>query len=158
LFRDRLAGAVERIRQEPGRIALLILDLDGFKAVNDTYGHTAGDELLIVIAERIRGVVRRGDTVARLGGDEFTILMEDLADDGEAVILAQRVLTAIQQPIKLADAEAKVGCSIGIAYGNQGVHSEELLSAADHAMYQAKAGGKNQYVVSPAEQAATLTR
>ena len=128
-------------------MALLLLDLDGFKAVNDTLGHTAGDQLLMIVADRLRTAVRPADTVARLGGDEFTVVLDDVVD-GTATTIAQRVLAAVQMPIDLdGTPRTAIGCSIGIAHGDRGMTAETLLIEADLAMYRAKAAGKGRYLV-----------
>lgn len=126
-------------------LAVCFLDLDGFKAVNDTYGHEAGDVLLQAMAVRIKGQVRAGDTVVRLGGDEFVLLLGDVNTLGECEQILKRVLTTVAEPVELADgASASVSASIGVAiYPNDGSSSDELLRSADQAMYRAKAEGKN---------------
>lgn len=158
LLLDRLRIAIDRwTRREQDLFALLFLDVDGFKQVNDTYGHQVGDELLIELARRLEGCLRASDTVARigsdhtlarLGGDEFTILLCGLRDDSDAVRVADRLLRELQTPISLRQATVKIGVSIGIAYGNgRHVHPEQVLRDADTAMYRAKAQGKNRIEV-----------
>ncbi len=144
LFLDHLQLAIARHARHPQRhFAVLFLDFDRFKIVNDSLGHLAGDELLIEIARRIVKCVRPGDTVARLGGDEFTILLEDLHSEEEAISLAERIQKTLTQPIKLIMTEVTITASIGIAYSSIGYQKpEELLRDADTAMYQAKSRGK----------------
>jgi diguanylate cyclase (GGDEF)-like protein/PAS domain S-box-containing protein len=123
--------------------AVLFVDLDGFKQVNDCFGHAAGDELLVVVARRILHSVRPGDTVARLGGDEFVILARDVGTDGARGI-AERVSEAVRGPLSLRDDVVTVTCSIGIAVG--GAHIDaSLVDAADAALYQAKEGGRDRW-------------
>jgi diguanylate cyclase (GGDEF)-like protein/PAS domain S-box-containing protein len=138
LFADRVDHALRRRR---GGLAVLFLDLDGFKFINDWLGHAAGDELLTQVAARLRDCMRPGDTIARLGGDEFAILVED-ADARDAVAVAERVAQALEPPFLIADRVVDVTGSIGIATSTDGVTAcEELLRNADLAMYRAKAVG-----------------
>jgi diguanylate cyclase (GGDEF)-like protein/PAS domain S-box-containing protein len=139
LFGDRLAGALERAGRGGGRVALLTLDLDGFKQVNDSLGHAVGDEVLVAVASRLREQLRGVDTVARLGGDEFVVLMEAEAD-GHAERLADRLITAITAPVRTRAGDQVVGVSVGIARtGPQTSTAEQLLRQSDVAMYSAKA-------------------
>jgi diguanylate cyclase (GGDEF)-like protein/PAS domain S-box-containing protein len=142
LFTDRVEHALVRSRTGE-RAAVLFLDLDDFKAVNDTRGHIVGDALLRAVADRLLEILAASQTVARLGGDEFAILVEDV-DVGAAVDVAERVITALQAPFEVEGGEVFVTTSVGIAVG--GV-ADELLRSADVAMYRAKASGKAQYVV-----------
>lgn len=144
LLFDRLSQVSQRAKRHPtvARPALLFIDLDSFKAVNDDRGHTAGDAILRLLARRMTGAVRPEDTVARLGGDEFVVLCEAIPHRGWAVQLAGRVLAAIQAPIVDGDSSVVVGASIGVAVGDQpGWDPDRLLSEADHAMYRAKQQG-----------------
>ncbi len=126
--------------------AVLCLDLDDFKAVNDTSGHDAGDELLVAVAERLRENVREGDIAARMGGDEFAIIQPAATQPGAAVALAQRLLSTIGQPFELAGGRAVVGASIGIAiFPQHGDNPETLLRNADVALYRAKRAGRRTY-------------
>ena len=138
LFADRLGHAVERSRQTRERIAVLFIDLDRFKSVNDNFGHAAGDELLRQAAERMRGAVRPADTVARLGGDEFTVLCEDLNAVNEASWVADRVSAALERPFDLFGSRTTIGVSIGVAVADADDNAEALLDEADAAMYRAK--------------------
>ncbi len=149
LFRDRIAHAVARNLRDGGRVTLLLIDLDDFKTVNDTLGHSAGDKLLTTVADRLSAHVRPSDTLARLGGDEFAVLVEDL-DDLAAQDLAQRILGAVRLPVRLGDRDVVCTMSIGIATAKAGdgaTDTEELLRDADLAMYSAKRGGRNRYAV-----------
>jgi diguanylate cyclase (GGDEF)-like protein len=126
--------------------ALLCLDLDGFKKVNDTRGHPAGDALLWGVADRLSACVRDTDTVARLGGDEFAILQSATDREEDAETLAQRILEAVGAPYDVDSARAVIGVSIGIAMApSDGAKAEELLNAADVALYRAKSAGGNVY-------------
>ena len=148
LFMDRLEQALARsVRRKMG-LAVLFLDLDGFKDVNDSFGHDAGDHLLVLIARRLQSSLRRVDTVARLGGDEFTIVLEDIHSITEANIVAKRIIDRVREPVELTNGRALVTTSIGIAFCAAGEERpEELVRRADIAMYWAKHGGKSRYVV-----------
>ena len=126
-----------------GRVAVLFLDLDDFKLVNDGLGHRAGDELLVAVAERIGSITRPGDVAARLGGDEFAVLLRDVAGVGDAVAVGERLLATFEQPIAVAGRDVRVGASIGIATDVAGADVDLLLAHADVAMYRAKARGKD---------------
>jgi diguanylate cyclase (GGDEF)-like protein len=141
LFADRVAHALRRTLRDPEPLAVLYIDLDGFKLVNDTLGHDAGDELLVVTAERIRGVLREGDTAARLGGDEFAVLVENLPEQSEADMVAERLRATLRAPIVIRDREFTVRASIGIALPAPGADPEMVLRQADLAMYAAKSRG-----------------
>ncbi|MGI8905332.1 MAG: PAS domain S-box protein [Candidatus Sumerlaeaceae bacterium] len=146
-FLEELERALARAkRREAAAIALLFLDLDGFKEVNDGLGHAAGDQLLVEVARVLCECVRPSDLVSRLAGDEFTIILYDLVEKSDAEAVARRILDLLQQPFRLRAGEVQTGGSIGIALSH-GEHTEghELLHDADAAMYKAKAGGKNQY-------------
>ena len=147
LLADRLAQAMARVQPEQQRLAMCFMDLDGFKAVNDTHGHEAGDELLVIVARRLEANVRTDDTVARQGGDEFVILLNGLPDVAECERAAARLLQAVREPILVNGHTVQVGASIGIALHPQdGSNAETLLRYADQAMYQAKQGGRNRWV------------
>jgi diguanylate cyclase (GGDEF)-like protein/PAS domain S-box-containing protein len=146
LFADRLRHALLRRRQQP--IAVLFLDLDDFKTVNDSLGHSAGDELLAQLAGRLRSTARAGDTVARLGGDEFALLLDDLASAAEAGQFAERLLTMLAAPMAISGKELICSASIGIAVSEPGAaQADQLLQAADVAMYEAKRHGKDRYAI-----------
>lgn len=144
LFYDRLNQAIARAKRDKESVAVLFLDLDGFKKINDTLGHASGDALLIKAAKRIQSCVRESDTVARMGGDEFTAILCNVGNGKE--IVAQKILDTIRQPFILADQSCSVGVSIGIAiYPDSGGNAEDLMKVADTAMYLAKDSGKNCY-------------
>ena len=142
-FRTCVAEAVERIDGSPDQIAVLFIDIDEFKIVNDTLGHSAGDTLLRIIAERLTGAVRSADTVARLGGDEFALVLGRLGSRAEALEIADRLLGLIRQPVEFGSKRHEASVSIGIAFGGDGLQADELLRNADLAMYAAKRAGKN---------------
>ena len=143
LFEDLLGEAVTAAGQTGECFAIMFLDLDGFKAINDNQGHAAGDEVLREVALRLRGVVRRPDTVARLGGDEFAILLRDISGSPGVVNLGERLLALVCEPIDLAEGQAKVGASIGISlFPEHGSDQATLLRCADAAMYGVKTHGK----------------
>jgi len=146
LFVDRVEQALLRHRRVPGQVALLFIDLDDFKRVNDTLGHAAGDRLLGEVAGRLRTCLRAGDTAARLGGDEFAILLDGVPDPGLGAVVARRVLAALREPVDLHGMRVTVDASIGIATTTSGFdQAGTLLRRADVAMYAAKGGGKGRY-------------
>jgi diguanylate cyclase (GGDEF)-like protein/PAS domain S-box-containing protein len=149
LFGDRLEQALRRAgrRDEEISCAVLFLDLDRFKAVNDAFGHQTGDELLATVARRLESAVRPGDTVARLGGDEFTVLLEEITGVHEATLVAERIQATLAEPFRIAGHELDVCASIGIALGSAGAQPKELIHAADVAMYRVKAGGRGGHEV-----------
>jgi diguanylate cyclase (GGDEF)-like protein/PAS domain S-box-containing protein len=152
LFRDRLDHALARASRSDLQVAVLLVDLDGFKQVNDSLGHDAGDELLREVGGRFEKLVRASDTAARFGGDEFALLLEDV-DEQDAVALAQRILDQLAMPIAIADREVALGASIGIVVRPGPAGSEELVRDADIAMYAAKDGGRGRYEVFSPEMA-----
>jgi two-component system cell cycle response regulator len=144
LFRDRLMHALALARRRGERAALLYIDLDGFKAINDTLGHAAGDEVLRLAAERFGGAVRESETIARLGGDEFTILIESLHDAAAAGKAAERILGALRAPLAVGDTEVSITASIGVAiFPDHADDGDALLHTADAAMFQAKKTGRD---------------
>ncbi len=145
LLFDRVGHALQLARRRGTRIALLFVDLDGFKPVNDRFGHAAGDAVLIDVAQRLNGCVRQSDTVARLGGDEFAVLLEDV-QPAEVDSACDRILTALSRGAHVAGHQLSLSASIGVAFGDHTETSESMLRNADLAMYEAKARGKNQYV------------
>jgi len=143
LFYDRLEHALTR---SDGGVAVLFMDLDNLKVVNDSLGHTAGDQLLIALAGRLRACLRPVDTVARLGGDEFTILLEDVVDTGAPTQLAEGIAELLRKPFELFGRDVYVSASIGVAVSGPGkAHPDDLLRRADVAMYKAKDAGKGQH-------------
>jgi len=146
LFTDRLTQSLSRARRSGKPLAVMFVDLDHFKSINDTLGHEAGDELLLEMARRLRANVRDDDTVARLGGDEFTIILAELRQPEDAIGVAEKLIAAIEQPLPIAGTSIEVSASIGIAlYPNDGTDAESLLRNADSAMYRAKEAGRNTY-------------
>ncbi|MCC6930865.1 MAG: EAL domain-containing protein [Gemmatimonadaceae bacterium] len=143
LFQDRLDHACRRAARAPGSVALLFLDLDDFKRINDSLGHAAGDALLVETGARVASQLRDGDTLARLGGDEFAILLEGVEDVEMPTSVAARVLSALRDPITIAGKEIHVCVSIGIATTRDAVTPVELMRNADLAMYLAKSRGKD---------------
>lgn len=144
LFHDRLVQAMARARRRKSALALIFLDLDGFKEINDTLGHKAGDRLLRAVGARLKHSLREGDTVARLGGDEFTVILEDLHDRDEATSVAFKVLGTLAKPLTLDKQEFAVTASAGLTvYPEDSRNIETLLKNADTAMYYAKDKGKN---------------
>jgi diguanylate cyclase (GGDEF)-like protein len=160
LFRDRLTQAIARADRNRRLFALMFLDLDRFKSINDTLGHDAGDKLLKIVAERLRGCVREEDTVARLGGDEFTVILEEIREPEDAAIVGQKILAALTPPVILGGHETFITTSIGITiYPSDSGDLDSLIKNADIAMYRAKDGGKNQYqFYTPALNATSLER
>jgi len=148
LFMDRLGQALRRLDRSDRVLAVLFVDLDRFKAINDRFGHAAGDEMLIGVASRLREVLRPHDTVARLGGDEFVVLCEDLDDDRAALRVAERVLGALDRPVACGDQDVVCSASIGISLTRRSeVTPDALLRDADMAMYRAKETGRHRIEV-----------
>ncbi len=158
LFLDRLGRAIERAKRDPSHcFAVLFLDLDRFKVVNDSLGHRYGDELLVAISRRLEGSLRASDsisriggdhTVARLGGDEFTILLEDLKAPGDAALVADRILAGLAEPFNLSGQEVYASTSIGITLSQHGYDApQDMLRDADTAMYSAKSAGRARFAV-----------
>ncbi len=146
LFNDRLNQALARAQRNRRLVGLLFIDLDGFKAINDNFGHERGDHLLQAVARRLSGSVRHSDTVARVGGDEFTGLMEELTNVQSASGVAEKILASIGKPFQVGDNQILISASIGISiYPIDGGTGEILLRKADIALYRAKAMGKNRY-------------
>jgi diguanylate cyclase (GGDEF)-like protein/PAS domain S-box-containing protein len=160
MFHDRLEHDIMKCRRDGTRIAILFIDLDHFKEVNDTLGHHQGDVLLIEAARRIRTCVRESDTVARLGGDEFTVIVANLEDVSGVEGIAQKILDVLQAPFALGQEQAFVSASIGITlYPDDARDIDDLLKHADQAMYAAKGAGRNRFsYFTPALQVAALNR
>jgi diguanylate cyclase (GGDEF)-like protein/PAS domain S-box-containing protein len=152
LFQDRLERAVVHAKRHERQAALLFLDLDGFKKVNDTLGHRAGDELLKEVAVRLKQCVRMTDTIARLGGDEFTVVLDEITTTSDATQVADKIINALSAPFQFGPREMFISVSIGISlFPEHGHTGDELLKHADTAMYQAKAAGKARHNVYAAE-------
>ena len=150
LFLDRLDQNLKQSERYKRKFALLFIDLDGFKSVNDTLGHDAGDELLIRTAKRLQECVRDADTVARIGGDEFTVILSTITSVDDVQSVAQKIIRALATPFKMGNEEAQIGASIGISvFPENGTDAETLLKKADDAMYLAKKGGNIDFRMSP---------
>ncbi len=147
LFQDRLVHAIARQERDRRPLAVLLIDLDDFKTVNDSLGHAAGDELLKFVADSLRAGLRPGDTAARLGGDEFAVLVEDMRGRADAVRVAERILRALTQKLLIEDKEVFVKGSVGIAITHGGESADNVLRNADVAMYAAKGEGKGRYQI-----------
>ncbi|MET3120428.1 diguanylate cyclase (GGDEF)-like protein/PAS domain S-box-containing protein [Oxalobacteraceae bacterium GrIS 2.11] len=146
LFRDRLTLSLIQAKRNKTELAVMFVDLDRFKLVNDTLGHVKGDELLQMVAARLRDRLREGDTLARLGGDEFTLLLPDLHDKSDASRIAEQIVQSLSQPFALGDTQVHVSASVGIStYPGDGDTTDDLICHADIAMYKVKALGKNSY-------------
>lgn len=144
LFDERLSQAIKNSKRIKKQLGLLYLDLDGFKFVNDTYGHLAGDELLIEVSNRIQDILRDVDTVARLGGDEFAVVLPEIDFNKNIMIVAEKILSVVREPYELSMATANISVSIGAAcYPDDAIEKNDLTNAADSAMYDAKNKGKN---------------
>ncbi len=151
LFDDRVAHALARAARDGTGLAVLYLDLDRFKQLNDTLGHAAGDRVLVAVAERLVAAVRVGDTVARLGGDEFAVLLEGahrVQAEADAVSVAERIAAALRTPVDVAGVAHRLYASIGIASGSGTASADDLLRGADRAMYVAKARGGNRHALT----------
>ncbi len=143
-FETSLTVAIHAAGENEEELALLFIDLDGFKAVNDQLGHSAGDKVLTLVAKRLHEIVRAGDLVARLGGDEFVIVIPSLHRKHDAISIAEKIVTILAEPIPVGDKAAEIGASVGIAiYPHHGTCPESLMAAADAAMYQRKQAGRN---------------
>ena len=145
LFDDRVTQAVERRQRHGGRLAVLFVDLDGFKPINDSFGHGFGDQVLQEMARRLAATARPTDTVARVGGDEFVLLLESDVTEAAIVQLAQRLIQALSQPVALQDREVNLSCSVGIALDTDGTVAAKLMAHADSAMYAAKRAGGSSF-------------
>ena len=146
LLADRLKQAITQTRRQERGLALVYLDLDGFKEINDTYGHDTGDQLLILISQRLRATLREGDTLARLGGDEFVAVLTDIKNQTECEVVLARLLEAASTPVNVRQHELQLSASLGVTlYPQDGSDADTLLRHADQAMYQAKQSGKNRY-------------
>ncbi len=151
LFRDRVDHALARSTRDRDHLAVLFVDLDDFKTINDGLGHRAGDDLLVAVSDRLRGCLRTSDSAARLGGDEFAVLLEDVGPEREAEDVAARVIASLHQPFTILGHEVFVSASIGIAFAGPATSGDQLLRSADLAMYTAKRRGKNRFETYRAE-------
>ena len=146
LLMDRFEQAISRARRERTRMALLFVDLDNFKDINDSMGHQAGDQVLRWVAARIVNNVREVDTVSRHGGDEFIVLLDGIKDEEDAVHVAEKLISDLMLPCELEEGSVELSASIGISlYPEDGTTVQELLHGADIAMYRSKRDGRNQY-------------
>jgi diguanylate cyclase (GGDEF)-like protein/PAS domain S-box-containing protein len=154
LLADRLHQGMVDVQRRGRKLAVLFLDLDGFKSVNDLHGHEAGDQLLITLASRMKQTLREGDTLARIGGDEFVAVLGDLDDSTACVPMLNRLLNAASLPVKIGNNQLQVSASLGVTSfpQNQDIEADQLLRQADQAMYQAKLAGKNRYTFFDADQ------
>jgi diguanylate cyclase (GGDEF)-like protein/PAS domain S-box-containing protein len=160
LLRDRVEQALARRRRTGATLAVIFLDLDDFKNVNDSLGHAAGDAVLQEVARRLDDCIRGCDTATRLGGDEFAVLVDDLGEESQAVAVAERILAALREPVRIAERSVEPTGSLGIAFAADGRDTaDELLRDADAAMYLAKDRGKGAYAIfEPAMHAAAVAR
>jgi diguanylate cyclase (GGDEF)-like protein len=146
MFTQRLNQALAQAERHGRRLAVLFVDLDGFKLINDTYGHNAGDTVLVDLARRLLRSMREGDTLGRLGGDEFVLLIESYHDESQLLEVARKVVETVAQPFMVGEARHVVTASVGIAaFPGDARTAQDLISCADRAMYQAKEAGKNQF-------------
>ena len=155
-FRQLVEQALRRAGTNRSTVAVLYLDLDGFKSVNDSFGHSDGDQMLAETATRLRNATRGSDAVARLGGDEFALLLEKVTTQHDAIIVADRVMNAMRRPFTLRSGEVQSGISIGIARGDASTTADDLLRNADVAMYVGKRGQKGQYMIFEPEMYAAV--
>ncbi|WP_300112400.1 EAL domain-containing protein [Rhodoferax sp.] len=154
LLADRLKQAMHNVQRRGELLAVVYLDLDGFKLINDTHGHGAGDQMLMALAGRMKQILREGDTLARIGGDEFVAVLVDLPDSGACAPLLSRLLAAAHEPLMLDNKTLQVSASLGVTFYPQAddIDADQLQRQADQAMYQAKLSGKNRFHVFDAEQ------
>lgn len=159
LFEDRLDPAVKLARRRQNRVAVLFLNLDHFKQINDTQGHPVGDQRLRAVAQRLRGCVREADTVARRGGDEFTVRLTDVADAAAAAHIAQKIIMALQAPFLIAAHPPQINASLGICLCTQEAATGQLsIANADHALYEVKQQSRGRYrFFAPAPTATMVT-
>jgi diguanylate cyclase (GGDEF)-like protein len=146
LLEDRLAQALTLARRNEAMVAVMLIDLDGFKAVNDQFGHLTGDYVLRTVARRLKDCVRESDTIARLGGDEFVVLLAGQRSAEDSTVVAEKILGALAEPVAAGGRRFEIGASIGISiFPRDGANAEQLLKHADAAMYRVKEAGKNRY-------------
>ncbi len=156
MFEETFAAALARAARANSSVALAYLDIDHFKAINDTCGHKAGDEVLVEFAKRLRAAVRATDSVARLAGDEFVAIFEGVSNDAEPAILAGKILDIARTPFMVAGKPLQVTTSVGMAIGGGGTSMEEYLALSDEALYAAKKGGRNRFALRRLDTAARL--
>ena len=148
LFTDRLEHALAHSVRDKHKIGLMFIDLDGFKPINDDYGHDVGDALLCAIAKTLNSLIRDADTVARIGGDEFVIILENITRLEDIIQVADKLLARFSEPFLAAEITCHVGCSIGIAIApDDSSNADELIKKADTAMYMAKDTGRQRYCI-----------
>ncbi|MDW9406658.1 diguanylate cyclase, partial [Pseudomonas soli] len=162
VFEGRLVGALASARRNYSRVALVFIDLNGFKTINDSLGHAAGDQVLKTTATRLYEALRNSDSVARLGGDEFVTVLEGLSTErtpeDEARVIAERLLVSLDTPISVGNTRRRVGVSLGIAlFPEHGQTRDQLIHVADLAMYEAKRSGDNQYRLGQAQVTSSRT-
>lgn len=145
-FNDRLAWAIQYAKRNKEKLAIMFIDLDGFKSINDTFGHETGDMVLIEVATRLKSCIRSVDTLARIGGDEFTVVLNQLKDEKNASIVARKFIEKLREPVVVNNCTINLSISIGIStYPNDGEEPLCLINKADMAMYEIKLNGKNGY-------------
>jgi diguanylate cyclase (GGDEF)-like protein len=146
LFNDRLEQAIIKSKRETTKVALFFLDLDHFKEINDTLGHDVGDAILVNVANRLKAVMREGDTISRLGGDEFTVIMQDLKHEEHAAVLAEKIIETFKEAIIIENNALYITTSIGISlFPKDASEMQSLVRLADIAMYKAKDSGRNTF-------------
>ncbi|MFN7096011.1 MAG: diguanylate cyclase domain-containing protein, partial [Gammaproteobacteria bacterium] len=150
LFHINLTNAIKRAKRNKKLLALIYIDLDKFKVVNDSFGHGVGDQVLVIVTEKIRKHIRETDLIARIGGDEFTVILEQLNEYENAAMVARRICDALAIPFKINNSIISISCSIGISfYPYDGVDAKMLVKAADEAMYYVKTHGGNNFYLNP---------
>jgi len=146
LFHELLKDRLTKASRQKNQLAILFIDLDGFKQINDTFGHAAGDRLLSLFAERMRKSLRRSTVVARFAGDEFVVLIDDFEETSQIAVVARKILDTAAEPFSIANTPCYLSASVGISvYPMDSVDEETLIKTADNAMYQAKKAGKGCY-------------
>ncbi|MDO8456902.1 MAG: EAL domain-containing protein [Burkholderiaceae bacterium] len=158
LLADRLQQAMAQVLRRGRQLAVAYLDLDGFKTINDRHGHEVGDQVLVILAQRMKEALREEDTLARLGGDEFVVVLIDLVDTAACLPMLTRLLAAVAQPVPVGELTVQVSASLGVSFCPQAqdIDADQLLRQADQAMYQAKVAGKNRYHVFDAERDSSI--
>jgi len=145
-FNDRLEWAIGYAQRNGDKLAVMFLDLDGFKEINDAFGHDVGDKVLTEAAHRLRSCIRTSDTIARIGGDEFSVVLSQLKDEADATLIARKFINVLEEPFQAAGQAIRLSVSVGISlYPKDGQEPAELIKKADIAMYKIKNGGKNSF-------------